>query len=380
MTIVVISMIREPWGGSEELWAAMAAQALKENIKVVHLSYKYNYVHPKLKSLIDRGLISYTRPSYVVRSNNPVKQFVDKGINFIRKRLNRSFDKILHQKPDVIIYNGTCYSIAEEKKLLKILKQLPARFYIIGHFNDEKARGGISEPQAALIRYAYQRSQLVMFTSGRSSETAERHLLTTISNKHLIKNPVNITFPKIIPYPPEDVLQFAIVGNLRVIHKGQNIVLDILSKRLWRNKNWHLNIYGAGEDETYLKELTDFYELNLNVTFYGKVENIEAIWEQNHILLMPSLMEGMPLALVEAMLCARTCVVTDVGGHTEWITDEKEGFIAEAATINAFGKAMEKAWEQKDQWKQMGKNAYDKAMRLYDPEPGKTLLNLIRNN
>ena len=53
----------------------------------------------------------------------------------------------------------------------------------------------------------------------------------------------------------------------------------------------------------------------------------------------------MPLALVEAMLCGRTAVVTDVGGNAEWIEDGETGFVAEAATAKSFGAALkERGW------------------------------------
>jgi glycosyltransferase involved in cell wall biosynthesis len=167
------------------------------------------------------------------------------------------------------------------------------------------------------------------------------------------------------------------VGNLRVVHKGQDIVLEILSSHEWKKRNWHLNIYGNGEDEKYLKDLVKYYQLNERVTFHGKVNDIRAVWENNHILLMPSHMEGMPLAVVEAMLCGRPCVATDVGGISEWIEEDKSGFIAEAPTIASFGNAMEKAWSRLSEWETMGRNAHERAMQLYDPNPGKTLLKLI---
>src|SRR5690606_28954690 len=101
------------------------------------------------------------------------------------------------------------------------------------------------------------------------------------------------------------------------------------------------------------------------------------VWAVNHLLLMPSLMEGMPLAVVEAMLCARPCVATDVGGHKEWITEGQEGFIADGAATDAISSALERAWQARSQWEAMGLAAHRKALSLYDPQPGSTLLQLI---
>ena len=88
-------------------------------------------------------------------------------------------------------------------------------------------------------------------------------------------------------------------------------------------------------------------------------------------------MEGMPLALVEAMFCGRIAVVTNVGGNTEWIDDKLNGFIAEEATVESFNKAMQQAFHHMSEWKAIGKAAHEKAKHLYDPHAGKTLLHLI---
>lgn len=375
MIIAVISMIRDNWGGSEELWAAMAKEALQQDHKVLHLSYKVRTRHRKMNELNEKGLIVFSRSSYIPKYKRTTFQFIHKGLNFVKKKVTNSINKIFQHKPDIIVYNGTCYSIAEEKILLSNLQKSNTDFFIIGHFNDE--RGGISEKEIKIIKDAYKRSKKVLFISERSLQNARRHLSYNIPNAIVVRNPVNLLSTEILSYPENNIIQMALVGNLRVIHKGQDIVLEILSSVKWIKRNWHLNIYGSGEDEEHLKDLVNYYELQNKVTFHGRVNDIRAVWQNNNILLMPSHMEGMPLAVVEAMICGRPCVATDVGGNKEWITEGVEGFIASAATISSFEEAMDRAWKLKENWKGLGISAHEKAMKLYDPKPGKTLLEII---
>ena len=69
------------------------------------------------------------------------------------------------------------------------------------------------------------------------------------------------------------------------------------------------------------------------------------IWKENHILVLPSRYEGLPLVLVEAMWCGRPAVVTDVGGNAELCRDRQTGFVAQSATLASVAEAMERAWE-----------------------------------
>jgi glycosyltransferase involved in cell wall biosynthesis len=74
------------------------------------------------------------------------------------------------------------------------------------------------------------------------------------------------------------------------------------------------------------------------------------------------------------MICGRPVVASDVGGSKEWIDDKKNGFIAESASKSAFEKAMLEACSNHTSWKEIGEAAHLKAIELYDPNPGKTLL------
>src|SRR5262249_46331394 len=111
--------------------------------------------------------------------------------------------------------------------------------------------------------------------------------------------------------------------------------------------------------------------------FAGHVPDIRGIWADNHLLVLPSRSEGTPLSLVEAMLCGRPAVVTDVGGNAEWITEPDTGFIAEAPSTRSVAGALERAWTARHLWAEMGERAHEKARRQVDPDPGGTLLNII---
>lgn len=378
MTIAVISMIRDSWGGSEELWYQMAKVALQQGHKVVHLAYEHPQTHPKMKELEGMGLTRLTRPGWIPAAS-PQKRFFYMGVNYLKKKIQKPVDKLFSYKPDIVLYNGTCYSIAAEKDLLHHLRHVSPgtrpRFYILGHFNHDAVRE-INNFQAQVIREAYSLAEKVFFVSSRNRDAAKRHLCSDIPNAAIIRNPVNLSSTEPLTFPPlTNTLHFATVGNLITAHKGQDVLLEALSK--WKYKNWLLNIYGSGPDQEYLQNLVHYFHLEDKVSLHGRVTDIRKVWQDNHALLMPSHMEGMPLAVVEAMLCGRVCMATDVGGISEWIQDPQNGFLVPAASVNALLAGLDKALAYKDQWERMAQEAYHTAIQQYDPHAGQTLLTNI---
>jgi glycosyltransferase involved in cell wall biosynthesis len=94
-----------------------------------------------------------------------------------------------------------------------------------------------------------------------------------------------------------------------------------------------------------------------NVRFCGHVSDVEAIWKENHMLVLPSRYEGLPLVLVEAMWCGRPAVVTDVAGNSEVCFDNETGFVAPAPTVPLLADALERAWSRRSDWQSMGQAA-----------------------
>ena len=81
---------------------------------------------------------------------------------------------------------------------------------------------------------------------------------------------------------------------------------------------------------------------------------------------MPSIAEGTPLALIEAMICGRPSVVTNVGGNSAIVKDGITGFIAQAPTTALLDQALERAWMEKNNWSVMGNRAHEDIMNNLD--------------
>jgi glycosyltransferase involved in cell wall biosynthesis len=217
----------------------------------------------------------------------------------------------------------------------------------------------------------------VLFVSDRNKQVAERQLAKALDNAEIISNPVNLTDFSIVSYPQTQQIRFACVARLDCNFKGQDILLQTLSTPLWRQRDWLLNFYGKGPDEQFLKDLALFYKIDHKVRFCGHVSSIRSVWADNHIQIMPSIGEGTPLSLLEAMVCGRTAVVTDVGGNASMIEQEELGFLAAAASVQALDEALERAWKAKNQWQEMGEKAHQAILQKIDLTPELAVLKCL---
>lgn len=206
----------------------------------------------------------------------------------------------------------------------------------------------------------------------------ERQLAMNIDNANVIDNPLNLTSYDYIPYPADSkIYNFASVARLETSFKGQDLLFEILSSEKWKHRGWRLNLYGMGPDEQYLKDLAKYYKIDNKVIFNGHVSDIREVWKNNHILLMPSIAEGKPLALEEAMICGRIAVVSDVAGNEEFVLDGETGYLASSFLPAPFEESLEKAWQEKGAWEEKGKQAHKYILSKLDLSPESTVLEEI---
>lgn len=84
--------------------------------------------------------------------------------------------------------------------------------------------------------------------------------------------------------------------------KGQWFLIRVFKELLKSYPDWYLVILGDGELEIELKELVEKLDINSNVFFLGNVENPFMYYKLAKLFVFPSLWEGFPNALVEAMI------------------------------------------------------------------------------
>ena len=107
--------------------------------------------------------------------------------------------------------------------------------------------------------------------------------------------------------------------------------------------NLTLDIYGSGELQEPLQRKAK--KLNVPINFMGVVPNQELpdFLNRYRYYILPSLHEGMPKSLLEAMACGLICIGTDVNGINEVIEDNVNGLLAQTTSPKALTEAINRA-------------------------------------
>lgn len=124
--------------------------------------------------------------------------------------------------------------------------------------------------------------------------------------------------------------QFVImcIANLRP-EKGINFLITSIKKVLTYDKRALLLLVGSGSMLCELKNLVKTLNLDENVHFLGKIDNnvIPLYLSAADIFVLPSLSEGLPNALLEAMAAGLPIIATRVGGIPYVVEDGKNGLL-----------------------------------------------------
>lgn len=122
--------------------------------------------------------------------------------------------------------------------------------------------------------------------------------------------------------------------------------ISYLIKAMTSVKDAKLLIIGDGSERRMLERLALKLGLGNNVSFIGWIDHGYLFWEylqQSTVFVLPSLSEGCPRAIIEAMACGLPVVATKVGGVSEVIVDGVNGFFVPPRDEKALAEAIEKA-------------------------------------
>ncbi|PFZ34345.1 hypothetical protein COL77_30215 [Bacillus wiedmannii] len=126
-----------------------------------------------------------------------------------------------------------------------------------------------------------------------------------------------------------EVLNIACVARIMPEKKGQDILIEALNilKQKYVYDKFKCFFAGFATEPKYINELNELiigYNLEENVEFLGNVENIENLYKDVDIFVLPSRYEGFGLVVVEALAAGCAVVVSKLEGPLEIVKENEQ--------------------------------------------------------
>lgn len=110
----------------------------------------------------------------------------------------------------------------------------------------------------------------------------------------------------------------------------------------------NLLLCGEGDDEPHLRQLAASLGIDRHVKFLGYRTDVYGIMRSCDVFVLPSLWEGMPNVLFEAMAANLPVVASDIPVHRRWITDGIEGLLFDRGNTVDLAYRLKQVFEEPD--------------------------------
>ena len=359
---------------SEELWSRTAVALANQGLSIFASVPGWSPVHWRAQKLKVAGVHIQSRPTRYSLWKRGWYSIFFRG----KTKLALEVEKLLRRAPaQLVVFSSGNFLPPIE--LIERCVALDLPFVTIANGNYEELWP--EDELAKRYRSAFALARRCYFVSKASLRLAEKQIGCDLPNAEVVWSQYNVDFnaSPLWPSPKQNgELRLACVGRLHPPHKGQDILLEALAGSTWANRPWRLSLYGEGPMRNSLERLTARLGLTNRVTFAGH-RTVEEIWSTNEVLVMPSRCEGLSLAMVEAMLCGRPILATDVGGNSEIIADGITGFLTGAPTVPTLTQGLERLWAHRANLEKMGSAGAKKIRELVPSDPIRVFSEKIKN-
>ncbi len=193
-----------------------------------------------------------------------------------------------------------------------------------------------------------------------NSEQIQQHLHQLYPDKKIF------SIPNLLELPTEEWTQkqrdvtedklIVSVGRFAP-EKGHRYLIEALSLLNLEDIQWRCTFLGEGELEPELRTLTAEHNLSDKVMFPGFCEDVFSVLLKADVFVLPSLHEGSPNALIEAMGVGMPCIASDVGGIRDLIENERNGIRVPPQDSVALADALLQILSEPEFASELGRNA-----------------------
>jgi len=150
--------------------------------------------------------------------------------------------------------------------------------------------------------------------------------------------------------------------------KGYRYLIEALYLLIHNGIDANLIIMGEGKDRYTLEGLTKKFELADRVLMPGYCANARDYLPYLDVFVLPSLTEGLPITVLEAMQSKVPIVAARVGGVPDVLENEKDGLLIEPRNPEALANAIQRIHDDPELKNSFVTSAYTKVVNSYTTE------------
>lgn len=202
------------------------------------------------------------------------------------------------------------------------------------------------------------RARAIVCVSQAVADSVHHRIPGSAKRTVVLRNGVSI--PTRRPFREGDPVGVLSVGSLRA-QKNHALLLEAFARLTPRPRAPVLHLVGRGRLRADLERMASVLGLKDRVVFHGMIrhKDLDSVYASNAVFVLPSLGEGCPNALLEAMSYGLCCIATEVPGIRELLQHEVSGLIVPSNDPEAMARALEAVLGSESLRRRLGSAARD---------------------
>lgn len=312
------------WGGAQR-HVFDVARALQDEYQIAVACGGSGLLVDKLKS---DGVRVFPL-QYLLRRISPTQD---------RQALSEIRALLRHYQPDLVHTHSTKAEILGN--LAARLERIPCVFTAHGFVFNEPMCTLKRQVYVSLERWANTKTKKIICVSEYDRQSALRERIVSEEKLVVIHNGVD-PCPDFSRGKTENKMKKSVIGTVANLYpnKGLEYLIDAVSLVNAKHSNSEFCVIGEGKMRGYLETLIAQKRIK-NMKLLGFRENVLEEMKRFDVFVLPSLKEGFPYAILEAMSVGLPIVATRVGGIPEAIENGVSGLLVDPARSQPLASAI----------------------------------------
>jgi glycosyltransferase involved in cell wall biosynthesis len=161
-----------------------------------------------------------------------------------------------------------------------------------------------------------------------------------------------------------DAFMVGWVGRMTAVKRTEDVV-RAFRELLDREVDAYLCLVGDGPDRPRLERLAHELGIVRRCLFLGYQDDVAPYYEAIDALLLPSVNEGTPVSVIEALAAGRPAVATSVGGVPDIVRDGVDGYLVQVGDAAKLGQRLAELAADPARRDEMGRDGRERVVERY---------------